>query len=267
MTGLPASDVRGKVVAITGATGVLGSAYCQAFAAAGAHLALIDLPGRQPDHFAAELGRANGASVLGIACDVGVEDEVRSAAASVMQHFGRVDAVINNAAATSEFLATTAEHFGPFESYPLWSWDATLKTNLTGAFLVCREFGAAMRLGRGGSIVNVSSIYGLVGPHHEIYRDLPFRAVVSYSASKAGVLGLTRWLASYWAKEGIRVNVVTPGGVYNNQDAEFVRRYEQRVPMGRMADPADLVGIMLYLASDSSSYCTGQNFIIDGGRI
>jgi NAD(P)-dependent dehydrogenase (short-subunit alcohol dehydrogenase family) len=202
---------------------------------------------------------------LAIACDVGVEAEVTGLATRVVEEFGRVDVVINNAAATSEFLASNPDHFGPFESYPLSSWELTLRTNLTGPFLVCREFGPALKRGGGGSIVNVSSIYGLVGPHHEIYTDLPFRAVVSYSASKAGILGLTRWLASYWARDGIRVNTVTPGGVFNEQNPTFVERYGRLAPMGRMADRTDLVGVMLFLASDASSYCTGQNFIVDGG--
>jgi NAD(P)-dependent dehydrogenase (short-subunit alcohol dehydrogenase family) len=258
-------EVKDKVVLITGATGVLGTVYCDAFGAGGARVVLVDLPQRDPVRRAAELEARHAGQALGIPCDVGEEAEVRGLAARVLERFGRIDVVINNAAATSEFLASRGDHFGPFETYPLWSWDANIRTNLTGPFLVCREFGQAMRKSGGGSVVNVCSIYGLVGPHHDIYRDLAFRAVVSYSASKAGVLGLTRWLASYWAKDGIRVNAVTPGGVHNDQDPEFVRRYVALAPMGRMADRRDLVGIMLFLASDASSYCTGQNFIVDGG--
>jgi NAD(P)-dependent dehydrogenase (short-subunit alcohol dehydrogenase family) len=266
MTGAAAPcDVRDKVVVITGATGVLGSTYCEAFATGGARVVLVDLAQREPAHRAAELEARHAARALGLTCDVGVEDQVKGLAARVVERFGRVDVVINNAAATSEFLASRGDHFGPFETYPLWAWDTNIRTNLTGPFLVCREFGETMKRAGGGSVVNVCSIYGLVGPHHEIYRDLAFRAVVSYSASKAGVLGLTRWLASYWAKDGIRVNAVTPGGVHNDQDPEFVRRYVALTPMGRMADRGDLAGIMLFLASDASSYCTGQNFIVDGG--
>jgi NAD(P)-dependent dehydrogenase (short-subunit alcohol dehydrogenase family) len=258
-------DVKDKVVLVTGATGVLGTTYCEAFAAGGARVVLVDLPQREPARRAAELQARHGAETLGQVCDVGDEAEVARLAGAVLNRFGRVDVLINNAAATSEFLASRGDHFGPFESYPLDSWDANIRTNLTGPFLVCRAFGEAMKRSGGGSVVNVCSIYGLVGPHHEIYRGLPFRAVVSYSASKAGVLGLTRWLASYWAADDIRVNAVTPGGVHNDQDPEFVRRYEALAPMRRMADRRDLVGIMLFLASDASSYCTGQNFVVDGG--
>jgi NAD(P)-dependent dehydrogenase (short-subunit alcohol dehydrogenase family) len=140
-----------------------------------------------------------------------------------------------------------------------------LRTNLTGVFLVAREGGKRMLAAGGGSLINVASVYGVVAPDHRIYDGMPFSSFAPYSASKAGVHGLTLWLATYWARGGIRVNTVCPGGVYNDHDPEFVRRYAERTPMGRMAAPDDLVGIMLYLASDASRYCTGQRFVIDGG--
>jgi NAD(P)-dependent dehydrogenase (short-subunit alcohol dehydrogenase family) len=114
-------------------------------------------------------------------------------------------------------------------------------------------------------MVNVSSIYGLVGPDHRIYEEQAFKSFAAYSASKAGVIGLTRWLATWWGPHAIRVNCVVPGGVYNNHNEEFSKAYANRTPMGRMAKRSELVGIMVYLLSDASSYCTGQNFVIDGG--
>ena len=116
-----------------------------------------------------------------------------------------------------------------------------------------------------GSLVNVSSIYGIVGPDHSIYEGQSFRSFPGYSASKAGVLGLTRWLATWWGKDGIRVNCITPGGVFNDHNEEFAENYGRRTPMGRMADRSELEGILLFLLSDASSYCTGQNYIVDGG--
>jgi NAD(P)-dependent dehydrogenase (short-subunit alcohol dehydrogenase family) len=140
-----------------------------------------------------------------------------------------------------------------------------LRTNLTGVFLVAREGGKAMLASGGGSLINVSSIYGVVGPDHRIYEDMPFGSFPAYSAGKAGVHGLTLWLATYWGRKGIRVNTLVPGGVFNGQREEFTHRYSERTPMGRMASSDDLIGMVIYLASDASCYCTGQQFIVDGG--
>ena len=159
----------------------------------------------------------------------------------------------------------TGEAFAEFEDYPLDVWQKTLDVNLTGTFLVAREVGRLMKSeGKGGCMINISSIYGVVGPDHRIYDGQPFKSFPGYSASKSGVIGLTKWLATWWG-ETIRVNCVTPGGVFNGHNDQFVKAYSDRVPMGRMAKREELVGIILYLLSDSSSYVTGQNFIIDGG--
>ncbi len=155
--------------------------------------------------------------------------------------------------------------FAPFEEYPLAVWERVLKVNLTGVFLVAREGGKALLANGGGSMINVSSIYGVVSPDHRIYEGMPFGPFAPYSAGKAGVHGLTMWLATYWGSKGIRVNTLVPGGVFNGHSDEFVRRYANRTPLGRMADRDDLVGMVLYLASDASRYCTGQEFIVDGG--
>ena len=140
-----------------------------------------------------------------------------------------------------------------------------LKVNLTGVFLVAREGGKAMLESGGGSLVNVSSTYGVVGPDHRIYEGMTFASFPGYSATKAGVHGLTRWLATYWGDKGIRVNTLVPGGVENNHDPEFVKRYAARTPLGRMAKREDMVGMVIYLVSDASAYSTGQQFFVDGG--
>ena len=258
-------DLRGRVVVITGCTGVLGTAYSRAFAAAGARLVLSDLPQRQPQAVAEALAAEFGVEAIGVACDVGSEPEVQSLFAQAQARFGGADAVLNNAAATGEHLMKVGEVFSPFETYPLDVWDQVLRTNLTGVFLVAREAGKLLLQRGGGSLINVSSVYGVVAPDHRIYEGMPFNSFPAYAASKAGVHGLTRWLATYWGDKGIRVNTVAPGGVFNGQDPEFVRRYANRTPMGRMARPRDLVGMMLFLAGDASAYCTGQLFVVDGG--
>ena len=258
-------DVAGRVIVVTGCTGVLGSGYCRAFAQRGARVVMADLPGRDPLTVAQALANETGAETLGLVCDVGDETSVTALFAQAMARFGRVDAVLNNAAATGEHLMKAGDVFAAFEDYPLAVWDQVIRTNLTGVFLVAREGGKAMLANGGGSLINVSSIYGVVGPDHRIYEDMPFSSFPAYSAGKAGVHGLTLWLATYWGRRGIRVNTVVPGGVFNGHREAFVERYANRTPMGRMANPDDLVGMMVYLASDASRYCTGQQFIVDGG--
>lgn len=258
-------SLEGRVVVITGCTGVLGTHYCRAIAQRGAHLVMADIAERSPGAVAARLAEETGSQTLGVVCDVGSEPDVIALFEIAMTHFGRVDVVLNNAAATGEHLMKVGEVFAPFEEYPLAVWEQVLRTNLTGVFLVAREGGKAMLSSGGGSLINVSSIYGVVGPDHRIYEDMPFSSFPAYSAGKAGVHGLTLWLATYWGRKGIRVNTLVPGGVFNGHQEEFVRRYADRTAMGRMANSDDLVGMVIFLASDASRYCTGQQFIVDGG--
>lgn len=258
-------NVESLAIVVTGCTGLLGSRYCETLAALGARLVIADVAERKPAQMAERLTGQFGAVVIGVDCNVNSEADVRGLFETAMERLGRVEVVLNNAAATGEHLMRTGDAFAAFENYPLAVWDEVIRTNLTGVFLVAREGGKAMLAGGGGSLVNVSSIYGVVGPDHRIYSGMPFSSFPAYSASKAGVHGLTLWLATYWGKAGIRVNTVVPGGVYNGHDPEFVRRYSERTPMGRMADPDDMVGVIVYLASNASRYCTGQKFVVDGG--
>lgn len=258
-------SLEDRVIVITGCTGVLGSAYCKALSRRGTCLIMADLAERDPVAKAEALAVETGAKIFGVACDVGSEANVITLFELAMKYFGRVDVVLNNAAATGEHLMKIGEVFSPFEDYPLAVWDQVLRTNLTGVFLVAREGGKAMLASGGGSLINVSSVYGIVGPDHRIYDDMPFGSFPAYSAGKAGVHGLTLWLATYWGRKGIRVNTLVPGGVLNGHHEKFVSRYSERTPMGRMANSDDLVGMVIYLASDASRYCTGQQFIVDGG--
>jgi len=258
-------DLQDRVVVVTGCTGVLGRAYCRAIASRGAKLVMADVASRNPAQAADELADSVRCEAVGVDCDVGQEHDVVALFQAAIRRFGRVDSVLNNAAATGENLMAVGDVFADFEDYPLSVWDQVLRVNLTGVFLVAREGGKAMLASGGGSLVNVSSIYGVVGPDHRIYADMPFASFPAYSASKAGVHGLTRWLATYWGRKGVRVNTLVPGGVFNGHDERFVQRYSDRTPMGRMANSDDLVGAVVYLISDASRYCTGQQFFVDGG--
>jgi NAD(P)-dependent dehydrogenase (short-subunit alcohol dehydrogenase family) len=258
-------DLSGKVIVVTGGNGLLGSAYCQALAEHGAHVVVADLPQAGPQQAAQELAARTGAQTLGVECNVAAEADVVALFRQALERFGRVDGVMNNAAATGEHLMRQGAVFSPFEEYPLAVWEEVLRVNLTGVFLVAREGGKAMLASGGGSMVNVSSTYGVVGPDHRIYEGMKFASFPGYSAAKAGVHGLTRWLATYWGDKGIRVNTLVPGGVENRHDPEFVRRYAERTPLRRMARREDMVGMVVYLMSDAAAYTTGQQYFVDGG--
>ena len=252
-------EVSGKRILLVGATGVLGREYALILAKKGANLVIADRKETDILSFAKEL------NVLGCIVDISIEESVIECVNFCLERLEGLDGVINNAAATGEGLMEAGEAFANFEDYPLEVWQKTLNVNLTGTFLLAREAGRLMKsTGVNPSFINIASIYGVVGPDHRIYEDQPFKSFPGYSASKSGVIGLTKWLATWWGRS-IRVNCVSPGGVFNNHNEQFVEAYSNRTPMRRMAKRDELNGIILYLLSDSSSYVTGQNFIIDGG--
>lgn len=224
-----------------------------------AQLIIADRP------YSSVLSDAKALGILGIEIDVSNENRMIEGVSQAGRLFNGLDGAIFNVAITSEGLADEDRPFPPFETCPLALWQKTIDVNLTGAFLFAREVGKILKDNHGGSLINVASIYGVVGPDHRIYEGQPFASFPAYSASKAGVIGLSRWLATWWAKDGIRVNAVSPGGVYNEHSERFTVAYSNRTPMGRMAEREEITGILIYLLSDSSRYCTGQNFMIDGG--
>jgi NAD(P)-dependent dehydrogenase (short-subunit alcohol dehydrogenase family) len=251
--------LAGKRILLVGATGVLGRTYAHALADSGARLALAD----RAESDVLELSKKLDAT--GIVLDVCDEQQVIAGVGKACAALGGLDGAVSNSAATGEGLLREGDAFAPFEDYPLAVWKKTIDVNLTGTFLVNREVGKAMRSSGGGSIVNVSSIYGVVGPDHRIYEGQAFKSFAGYSASKAGMLGLTRWLATWWGPHKVRVNCLTPGGVFNDHTPEFAAAYGNRTPLGRMAERHELVGMLIFLLSDASGYCTGQNYIVDGG--
>lgn len=250
----PFISVTDKRIVLTGALGYLGSAMAKALTDAGATLFLIDLA--QKEKGEAQLKEKEIAGTY-FQCDITNE----GALARVAKEVGTVDVLINNAAfnpRVEDPKHTTAT----FLDYPLDRWEEELRVNLTGTMLASRAFRKNMR--QYASIINISSIYSLVAPDQRIYPP-GFEKPAVYGASKAAVLNLTKHLASLWGKDGIRVNAVVYGGVENNQDAEFVRKYSERVPLGRMARIEDIPGVIMFLASDASKYATGGTFVIDGG--
>jgi len=256
-------SVEGRVIAITGGSGQLGRCFTAALAARGAKVVNVDL---QPP--SQSKGGAGGDTFF-VRGDVTDRGSLDSCLEQIASKWGAPHALINNAALDSPPGAPATEN-GPFENFPLESWNRALAVNLTGAFLSCQVFGGAMAVAGRGSIVNVSSIYGVVSPDQRLYEyrrtggDTFFKPV-AYSASKSGLLNLTRYLATYWADRGVRVNTLTLGGVFNNQDQRFLTGYTSRVPMRRMANADEYVGPVVFLCSDASSYMTGSNLVVDGG--
>lgn len=257
-----AFDLTGRVVVVTGGLGLLGRQFCAAVAARGAHAVALDLP-------PGDAVPVPPPGIRVVHADVRRRESLAAALATIRSELDVPYALINGAALDSPPDAPAAEN-GPFEDYPLESWNRVMDVNVTGLMLCCQVFGAAMAEAGRGSIVNVSSIYGLVSPDQRIYEyraqaGTPFVKPVAYSASKSALLNLSRYLATYWAARGVRVNTLTLAGVYNHQDPRFLEGYCARIPVGRMARPDEYNGAVVFLCSDASGYMTGANLVMDGG--
>jgi len=259
-------DVSQQIVLITGVSGQLGGEYAKAFLDRGARVAGLDV---RPSVGSEALAAHYPVNYLFCASDVTVKASLQQALNEIVSKFGIPTVLINNAAIDSPPSAPPEEN-GPFEDYPEASWDKVIDVNLKGAYLSCQVFGAAMAKAGKGSIINIASIYGVVSPDQNLYeyrrkRGEVFFKPVAYSASKSGILNLTRYLAVYWAKQGVRVNSLTIAGVFNNQEQAFLDAYCGRIPVGRMANVDEYNGSVLFLASEASRYMTGTNLVIDGG--
>lgn len=259
-------DLTGKTAVITGGTGILGSLYCRRMAEAGASVVVADLDQKRCTDLAEEIVKYTESRTKGMAVDLADEGSVKQWAKHIIESFGTVDVLVNNAATKS------TNFFLPLERFPLEDWNMVMSVNVTGMFLTVRELGPLMAARGKGSIINVSSIYGVVGPDQRIYEGSwyeemggPINTPLIYSVSKGAVISMTRYLATYWGTKGVRVNTLTPGGVSSGQNTVFNEKYSYRVPMGRMAEVDEMVGALLFLASDASSYVNGQNLIVDGG--
>ena len=252
-------DLKGRVAIITGGAGTLGGVFARVLAGAGAHLVLVDINGEAAMARARDLERAGAEQAIGVAVDLSDEHQIVDAVSRTEAQFGAIDILVNNAAARSP------NFFAPLAELPLQEWDQVMRVNLTAMFVMVRAAERLLVASAHASIINISSIYGISAPDPGIYQEVSFNTPSIYSASKAGVIGLTRYLATYYAHTGIRCNAITPGGVFHGQPDPFVARYAARTPLGRMANADELAPALLYLASDASSYVTGHNLVVDGG--
>jgi len=257
-----------KTVLVFGALGFLGKHVSRVLANSGCQLVITDLNKSKLDSFAKEIQKKSDISIMAEDCDVTSEQSLRALLTNVKNQYGNVDSIINCSTYSSR---DSMKISAPFEEYSLIEWKKMLSVNLDGAFLISKVFGSAMKeSGRGGNIVFMSSIYGFLGTDQSIYERVnksEFRSnnPASYSASKGGVITLAKYLATYWAEDNIRVNVLSLGGIYNSQKHEFKEDYSKRVPMKRMGELPELDSAIIFLLLGDSTYLNGHNLVIDGG--
>ncbi|HSJ85721.1 MAG TPA: SDR family oxidoreductase [Anaerolineales bacterium] len=264
-------DLTGRVAVVTGGVGLLGGEFCRTLAEAGAAVVVVDL-NESASQSASDSLTKNGYKALAVTSDITQPESVNALVEKTLSTFGRLDILVNSAALDPKFDPDAVNKGitpGAFEDYPLDLWSSALNVNLTGTFLMTQACVKPMiEQGKRGSIINICSTYGLNGPDQRIYvkegKRVAFKPVY-YTVTKAGVMGFTKYLAAYYAGTNIRVNALTPGGVFNNHEEYFVKNYSAKTILGRMANKDEMNGALLFLASDASSYMTGNNVVVDGG--
>jgi NAD(P)-dependent dehydrogenase (short-subunit alcohol dehydrogenase family) len=266
-------DLTGRVAIVTGGAGLLGYQHGAILAAAGAHVVLLDLALATPKLRAEQLAADHGPDCIGLSVDITSEASLLEARDIILAKFSRIDILINNAANNPKVEdQIPGKPWSRLENFPLETWNADIAVGLTGAFLCSRIFGQEMVKRNSGVILNVASDLGVIAPDQRLYRregvpeDQQPVKPVTYSVVKTALIGLTRYLSTYWTANNIRVNAISPGGVSAGQPDEFTAKLHQLIPMGRMANKDEYQGAILFLCSDASSYMTGQNLIVDGGR-
>lgn len=259
-------SLKNKTAIVTGALGLIGREHCKALSEAGANVVVADMNEENCDEFAKTLGIIS----IGVELDVTNPESIKKLRDKTLSTFGRIDILVNNAAINDMFEnPKAASEQSKFENYPLELWQKSIDVNLTGVFLCSQILGSEMAKQKSGSIINIASTYGISAPDQSLYikqdGTQSFYKPPAYSATKGAVIMFTKYLASYWGKENVRVNTLTPGGVENSQDEYFISKYSSKTILGRMAKPSDYKGALIFLASDASSYMTGANLIVDGG--
>lgn len=260
-------SLEGKVALITGATGFLGHYFAEALAEYGADIVLADLEKEKCTQLANAINKKFSVDSLGIDADITNKECIKNVLDAILDRFNKIDIIVNNAAIDHKVDAEESNNYY-LEGYPVELWNKIVNVNLTGTFLCSQIIGTQMAARGGGSIINISSIYGIQAPDNRIYVAEGTKSFIkspAYGASKAGVLNLTKYLAAYWAVNRVRVNAVSFGCVENNQNERFISNYSNRVPMGRICRKNEVKGAVLFLASEASSYVTGQNIVVDGG--
>lgn len=267
-------DLAGRVVIITGGAGFLGPKHAEAVAEFGAIPIILDINEAAIQETVAKIRQDYQVDCLGFNTDITKRASLEAVRDQLLEKYGRIDALINNAANDPKIKSDgpTMTASSRLENFPLAVWENDLAVGLTGAFLCSQIFGTVMKTQKKGVIVNIASDLGLIAPDQRIYRqpglaeDVQPVKPITYSVLKHGLIGLTKYLATYWANDGIRVNTLSPSGVYNHQPEEFVKKLANLIPLGRMSDHDEYRAAVAFLVSDASSYMTGSNLVIDGGK-
>jgi NAD(P)-dependent dehydrogenase (short-subunit alcohol dehydrogenase family) len=261
-------DLTDKVAVITGGAGLMGRMHAQAITDAGGVAVIVDIKGRLAQAVAKEIGGES----LGIKTDITSKEDVQKLLTTVINKFGRTDILINNAANDPKVKKSARTNMSRFENFDIKQWQKDLDVGLTGAFLCSQVFGTHMAKKGGGVILNIASDLGIIAPDQRIYRKKGLREAqqsvkpVTYSVAKHGLIGLTKYCATYWAQKGVRVNALCPGGIYAGQPKDFVKKLTTLIPLGRMAKQDEYQAAVLFLVSQASSYVTGSVISADGGR-
>jgi NAD(P)-dependent dehydrogenase (short-subunit alcohol dehydrogenase family) len=264
-------SLAGRVAIVTGGAGLLGVQHAEAIASAGGIPVLADLRQTEAEARAREIATAFGVPAMGVVCDVTRPGSIEALVQVVLKRLGRLDILVNNAANNPK-VETPGASFSRLERFPAEQWNADIAVGLTGPFLCAQIIGGVLATQKRGVVINISSEYGIIAPDQRLYLkeglpadEQPVKPV-TYSVVKAGLHGLTLYLATYWADRGVRVNTISLGGVESGQPAAFLERAAARIPMGRMAKPHDFQGALVYLCSDSAAFVTGANLVVDGGK-
>ena len=267
-------DLTSRVAVITGGAGLLGTKHAEAIAELGGIPVIVDIDQGRCEQVAEQIRDEFGVDCIGACTDIADPKQVVELRERVLAELGRIDILINNAANNPAVGSGGLDqtHGSRLEVFPVETWNQDIAVGLTGAFLCAQTFGPIMAERGGGVILNIASDLALISPDQRLYRKLglPEHAQpvkpVTYSVVKSGLIGLTRYLATYWAEQGVRCNALSPGGVYVDQDDAFIQRLSQLIPMGRMAHKDEYKAAVAFLVSDASSYMNGANLVIDGGR-
>ena len=262
-----------KIIVITGATGLLGRKHAEAISCFGGIPILLDLSQQEVTGLANELNNKYNVGSIGFAIDITNEDAVENNANQLIERFGKIDGLVNNAANNPKVEENREVNFSRLENFPINLWNDDLNVGLTGSFLCAKHYGHKISQNpNGGSIVNISSDLGLIAPDQRLYENksvnhsLQNVKPVTYSVVKTGLIGLTRYLATYWADKNVRCNAICPGGIENDQPNDFIEKVCKRIPIGRMAKVDEYQGTLLWMLSNASSYLNGSIVPVDGGR-
>ena len=266
-------SLSGKIVVITGAAGLLGEKHAEVVAAYGGTPVLLDLSQTAVDVLAEKLNKQYKTDAIGFYIDITNESKVESVSNEVFKRFGKIDGLVNNAANNPKVEATSEKNFSRLENFPLNIWEQDIAVGLTGSYLCIKYFGFQISQNKdGGSIVNISSDLGVMAPDQRLYEEEGAAdsqqnvKPVTYSVVKSGMIGLTRYIATYWANNNVRCNAMCPGGVENGQPESFLNKVHSRIPMNRLAQPNEYQGTLIWMLSDASSYLNGAIISVDGGR-